>query len=286
MPLGNYDLRTAYLTHIGNATVLIRFGPFAVLTDPCFLHKGDHVHLGYGLTSERKVEPALLPDQLPPLDLVLLSHLHEDHFDRVAENELDHSARIITTPHAARALQRKGFIEARGLKTWGRYLIEKESFWLQVTSTPAQHGPRVVHRLLPPTMGSLVDFRDHEGLHLWRLYISGDTLAVDQLAEIPRRFPNIDLALLHLGGTRVLGVLVTADSRHGVRMLKTINPREAVPIHYDDFDVFHSPLSDFQEAVRAAGLEAAVRYLERGKTYGFELPHLPSELDRAPELRH
>lgn len=273
MPAPPDDLRAAYLTHVGNATVLLRFGPFAVLTDPSFLHAGDHVHLGYGLRSKRLVEPALPFSALPPLDLVVLSHLHEDHFDRAAEAALDRSVPIVTTPHAARKLQRKGFVEARGLKTWGRYLREKESVWLQVTSLPAQHGPRGVHHLLPPTMGSMLEFRTHDGEHLWRLYVSGDTLSVEQLEEIPRRFRgSVDLALVHLGGTRVMGVMVTADGDHGVRILQAIDPREAVPIHYDDFDVFKSPLSDFRAKAKAAGLEPRLRYLERGQTYAFELP--------------
>ncbi len=38
---------------VGTATVIIRYAGFTILTDPNFLHAGDHVHLGYGLTSER-----------------------------------------------------------------------------------------------------------------------------------------------------------------------------------------------------------------------------------------
>jgi hypothetical protein len=52
------------------------------------------------------------------------------------------------------------------------------------------------------------------------MYITGDTLVIDALKEIPRRYPDIDLALLHLGGTRVLGILVTMDAEQGVEMLQ------------------------------------------------------------------
>src|SRR3954469_24089466 len=47
---------------IGTATVILRVGGFSILTDPNFLHRGDHVHLGYGLTSERLTDPALTLD--------------------------------------------------------------------------------------------------------------------------------------------------------------------------------------------------------------------------------
>jgi L-ascorbate metabolism protein UlaG (beta-lactamase superfamily) len=77
---------------IGNATVLIRYAGFTILTDPNLLHAGDHVHLGYCLTSTRRTNPAVEIEDLPPLDFVLLSHLHGDLFDRVAERKLNKAA--------------------------------------------------------------------------------------------------------------------------------------------------------------------------------------------------
>jgi L-ascorbate metabolism protein UlaG (beta-lactamase superfamily) len=85
------------LLFIGTATTLISFGGFTVLTDPNFLHRGDSIHVGYGLRAQRLTDPALELEQLPPVDLVLLSHLHEDHFDRLVEQRLDRSLPIVTT---------------------------------------------------------------------------------------------------------------------------------------------------------------------------------------------
>src|SRR3954467_1324363 len=84
---------------VGTATTIIRHAGFTILTDPNFLHAGDHVHLGFGLTSERPTEPALDIEQLPPVDFVILSHYHGDHFDRIAEERLDRSLPILTTKH-------------------------------------------------------------------------------------------------------------------------------------------------------------------------------------------
>ena len=78
---------------IGTATVLIRYQGFTILTDPNFLHKGDHVHLGYGITSERLTNPALNLEQLPPIDLVVLSHMHEDHFDKLVQKKSTRTSR-------------------------------------------------------------------------------------------------------------------------------------------------------------------------------------------------
>ncbi len=60
---------------VGTATIILRYAGFTILTDPNFLHAGDHIHLGYGLTSERLTEPAI--------NIEVLSHYHGDHFDRL-----------------------------------------------------------------------------------------------------------------------------------------------------------------------------------------------------------
>jgi hypothetical protein len=49
------------------------------------------------------------------------------------------------------------------------------------------------------------------------LYITGDTLVFEDIKQIPRRYPQIDLGLLHLGGTRVLGIFVTNFGNNGCR---------------------------------------------------------------------
>src|SRR3954468_7715966 len=83
---------------VGTATVILRFAGFTILTDPNFLHQGDHVHLGYGLKSRRLTNPAIALDQLPAVDLVLLSHFHGDHFDQLVQERLDRSIPIVSTP--------------------------------------------------------------------------------------------------------------------------------------------------------------------------------------------
>src|SRR5829696_4998667 len=98
------DLRRGSIFFVGTATVIIRYAGFTILTDPNFLHKGDHVHLGYGLHSERLTEPAIALEHLPAVDFVLLSHMHGDHFDHVVSDRLDRRIPIISTRHAAAAL--------------------------------------------------------------------------------------------------------------------------------------------------------------------------------------
>jgi L-ascorbate metabolism protein UlaG (beta-lactamase superfamily) len=256
---------------VGTATVVIRYAGFTVLTDPNFLHAGDHVHLGYGLVSRRRTNPAAELEDLPTPDFVLLSHLHGDHFDRVAERKLNKAIPIISTRHAVSYLTKRGFTAAHALRTWETLALEKGEARLSLTAMPGTHGPGPLGGALPPVMGSMLEFQVPDGETRLRMYISGDTLIHNRLREIPRRYPEIDLALLHLGGTRILGILVTMDAEQGVEAMRLLNPRTAIPIHYNDYEVFKSPLEDFQRAV-AAGLEERVHYLSHGDTYTFEVP--------------
>ena len=66
-----------------------------------------------------------------------------------------------------------------------------------------------------------------------------------------------------------MGILVTMDDEQGIEMMRIIEPETAIPIHYNDYDVFKSPLEDFKRAVEQAGLNDRVVYLSHGETYKF-----------------
>jgi L-ascorbate metabolism protein UlaG (beta-lactamase superfamily) len=260
------------VTFIGNATVLLRLGPFVLLTDPNFLHAGQRAYLGYGLWSTRTKDPACGVRDLPPLDAVVLSHLHGDHWDRVAEAGLDKSVPILTTGQAARTLRRRGFA-AEGFRQWESHTMAAGDAVLTVTSMPGRHGPGVVDVLLPDVMGSLVDLT-LAGRRRIRIYISGDTLYHSALNEIVQRFPGIDVAIVHLGGTKLLGLItVTMNGRQGTRLVSLLKPRSVVPVHFDDYRIFKSPLADFETELEGAESTARLVHIARGETV--DLPYQP-----------
>jgi L-ascorbate metabolism protein UlaG (beta-lactamase superfamily) len=65
--------------------------------------------------------------------------------------------------------------------------------------------------------------------------------------------------------------MVTMDAKQGVQLMQMINPEVTIPIHYDDYDVFLSPLSDFKKAINDAGWQDKVVYLDRGDQYRFSV---------------
>ncbi|MDT7579626.1 MAG: hypothetical protein QOK35_890 [Pseudonocardiales bacterium] len=272
----------ASLTFVGTATTVLRLGGFTLLTDPNFVRRGQRVHLGYGLTSKRRTDPALTPAQLPVYDALVLSHLHGDHFDRVARRELPRQPPVVTTERAAATLRKWGFDGATGLEHWSAWETVRGAERLRITAVPGQHGPAVVHRLLPPVIGTVLDLetRPQESgtTDGWRrelrIYITGDTLNVPRLAEVTERFPDVDVLVAHLGGTKVLGVLVTMDGRQGTDLVERVRPHSVVPIHYDDYGVFRSPLADFVGEMTRRGHAPRLRTVGRGDTVDlFSAPH-------------
>jgi L-ascorbate metabolism protein UlaG (beta-lactamase superfamily) len=128
------------------------------------------------------------------------------------------------------------------------YEFTQQEETLTVESMPAIHARGLLGKLLPPVMGSMLVHR--VGGQVRRsVYVSGDTLTGDHLDAISARHPDIDVAVVHLGGTRVLFSTVTMDATQGLDFLHRIRPELTVPVHYDDYRVFRSPLSDFLTAV-------------------------------------
>ncbi|MEV6029938.1 MBL fold metallo-hydrolase [Nonomuraea sp. NPDC052116] len=263
------------LQFIGNATTLIRYNGLTLLTDPNFLHRGQRAYLGYGLSSRRLIDPALEIEDLPPLDGVVLSHLPGDHWDRVARRKLDKGTVIVTTTAAARRLRLQGFRRSVGLEEWHTHELRGPHGTVTITALPAKHAPGPAEALLPPVIGTMLEFRNLDERLELTVHISGDTLLDRRLDAIPRRFPDIDLAIVHLGGTRLLGLLlVTMDGEQGASWCDLINPHAVVPVHYDDYAAFSSPLEDFRHHIQQNGLADRVVYMRRGEIRELAPHHL------------
>ena len=253
------------LTFGGNATTLLRLGPFTLLTDPNFLRRGQRAYLGKGLWTKRLTEPALLPEDLPALDAILLSHLHDDHWDRIATRSLPTGTPVVTTPAAARELATKGFTATSDLTAWQTHELIRGTATLRITSVPGVHGPGPLGQLLPPVMGSVLELIE-DGVVRWRGYISGDTLYRRDIGQVLERCGPLDVVVPHLGGTKALGFTVTMDARQGVDLVELLRPAVVVPVHFDDYSRFSSGLGDFAAEVAARQAPGELRVVARGET--------------------
>ncbi|OJJ57426.1 hypothetical protein ASPSYDRAFT_46571 [Aspergillus sydowii CBS 593.65] len=293
----------ASIYFVGNATTVIEWQGVRIMTDPNFLHAGDHVHLGPGLTSTRMHNPAVELHELPRIDLVLLSHYHEDHFDRQVEASLRRDLPIVTTSHAKSKLTSKGadsFTNIYDVDPFHQIMINLANTTeagpnppsLRVTGMPGKHVPlgKPMEKLneivgaFPPTNGWMLElgyWQSADDFTVgYRIYISGDTLLVDELKEIPRLYGehNIDLMILHLGAAMVpspsltpFTLMVTMNAKQGVELMQLVKPDITIPVHFDDYDIMSESLEEFKAAVEKEGLSGGVVYLDRGEEYRFHV---------------
>jgi L-ascorbate metabolism protein UlaG (beta-lactamase superfamily) len=193
---------------------------------------------------------------------VLLSHdHHDDNLDAAGRTLLDQVARVITTMPGARRLG----APAQGLAPWDRTTLEQDGRpALQVTATPARHGPPLSRPLVGDVIGFVLEW---EGQQKGAFWISGDTVWFRGVAEVGRRF-DIGTGLLHFGGVQfpVTGpVRYTLTAAEGVRAVRELGLGTVVPIHYEGWRHFRQGRGDIEEAFAAAGLSDRVIWLTPGE---------------------
>jgi L-ascorbate metabolism protein UlaG (beta-lactamase superfamily) len=168
------------ITLIGGPTALIEASGFRLLTDPTFDAPGEY-KLPH-ITLKKVAGPARTTAELGQVDAVLLSHdQHADNFDRSGKAYAMAAPHLFTTLAGA---QRLG-APAEGLAPWQTTKISKQDgSTLRITATPARHGPAGIEPLSGDVIGFVVSFSDGTP----PLYLTGDTVWYDGVAEVARRF--------------------------------------------------------------------------------------------------
>ena len=205
------------VTFIGHSTFLIRTASAVILTDPVFTsHAGP-----FGLMGPRRVRPpAIAPAALPAVELVLVSHNHYDHMQPSSLRRFAETAAFVAPLGVARQLNVPPKSESYGRN------IHQLDWWqsatvgaAEITCVPAQHfsarTPWDRNRTL--WCGYVVRI---DGV---TIYFAGDSGYSPQFAEIGRRFPAIDVALMPIGAY---------EPRWFMRPVH-MNPDEAVRAHID-----------------------------------------------------
>lgn len=246
------------ITYVGGPTALLEFGGVRLLTDPTFDPGGGEYRSG-PVTLRKLSDPALNPEALGSFDYVLLSHdHHSDNLDFTGRKLLAHARAVLTTEEGAERLAGNSV----GLKTWqSTDLAAPKGRLLRVVATPARHGPEGLNR------GSVNGFALHfldapdQGI-----YVSGDTVWYEGVAEVARRFA-IRAAILNLGAARVPDVgsfHLTMTASEAVETARAFPNAAIVPLHFEGWAHFSEGRRDIEQAFAAAGLEHRLRWLEPG----------------------
>ncbi len=245
---------------IGGPTLLIRFGPIVIVTDPV-LGEGPEAFRIFdpnsGLADAVQARLVPLPDlPLAGADLVLLSHDHEDHLDATAVSRLGARAPFLVPEAQAAKVRARGVARVAGLGRDGSRTSAERGFTVTITAVPARHSERSD---LLPLLGEVnaywLEFR--RGQYRRTLYWTGDGFPPAE--GLPKRFRAPDLFVPHLGGVGAAGALgpVSMGAEHAVRFARIVRPRAILPIHHSTFSLYREPIALFVRAAEEAGFRVA-----------------------------
>jgi L-ascorbate metabolism protein UlaG (beta-lactamase superfamily) len=226
------------MTWIGHATWLVRVGGRSLLTDPVW-----STTLGPGI--RRNVDRGL-PLEETQTNLVLVTHNHRDHLDAPTIDRIGAGAIYLVPMGLGDFFRRRGFREVIELEWWQSVEVEG----VRVHFVPSQHWSR----------RGLFDQNDS----LWggyvveaegrRVYHAGDTAYFSGFAEIGRRFPGIDAALLPIGAydpewfMRVQHM----SPEDAMQAFVDLGAKRLCAMHWGTFKLTDEPLLEPPERLEAA----------------------------------
>lgn len=220
-PPGRVEGGALRVTFVNHATVLLQIDGLNILTDPVWSERASPVRWA----GPRRVHaPGLRFEDLPPIDLALLSHNHYDHMDLAALRRLtrEKGARILTGLGNSRFLEKKGIQGARDLDWWESAEVEAPGGGgtARITFVPAQHfSARWLNDRNFTLWGGFVIEAPSGG----RVYFAGDSGYGPHFREIGERLGPFRLALIPIGAYEPRWFMKFAH----------VNPQEAVQAHFD-----------------------------------------------------
>jgi len=249
------------VTFIGHASFFLQVGGENVLVDPNFAR--------WLFVLKRLRKPGVMLRDLPPIDLVLITHAHFDHLHRPSLRALvQHTKRwrgsaptIVVPEHVFDLVSDLGFRDVVELNWWSSYRHRN----VTITHVPSRHWGARILRDAHRGYGGYV-LRD--GKH--SVYHAGDTAYFSGFREIGMRLAP-QLALLPIGAYNPPSFRnVHTSPADATRAFVDLNARWMVPMHYGTFRLSHEPMDEplqlLDDAARQAGVQDKVLVLPEGIT--------------------
>ncbi len=252
------------VTFIGHASFFVQMGGQSVVLDPNFAR--------WLFVLKRLRKPGLRVDDLPPIDLVLVTHAHFDHLHRPSLRAIvNHTRRrtgkaptIVVPHHVFDLVSDIGFEEIIELDWWNHY----RHGGLTVTHVPSRHwGARILKDSHRGYGGYVLRSEKHS------LYHAGDTAYFSGFHEIGQRL-SPEVALLPIGAYNPEQFRnVHTSPGDATRAFLDLNSRWMVPMHYGSFRLSHEPIDEplqlLEKEAKSAGIEDRVVVMEEGVTRFF-----------------
>jgi L-ascorbate metabolism protein UlaG (beta-lactamase superfamily) len=250
------------LAWIGHSTVLINFFGVTILTDPVFFPRIGIRLPGLTIGPKRLTAPALAFQQLPQIDVIVLSHAHFDHLDLRTLRCFDKSTSVITA-HATRDLL-KGtrFSNVTELVWCQSKSLSTAKGEIEITAFPVKHwGARTRRDTHRGYNGYLIERNGR------RLIFAGDTAMTESFRGL-RRHGQIDVAIMSIGAYNPW-IQSHSTPEQAVQMANAAGARFVVPVHHQtfrlSFEPFREPIERFEAALGKTPERIALR--EIGQTF-------------------
>lgn len=253
------------LAWLGHATVLINFFGITILTDPTLFPRVGIRLPGFTIGPKRLIAPALGFDELPKIDIILLSHAHFDHFDLQTLRRFDEHTRVISGAHT------------RDLLRWTRLRDITELHWNEQKSIETSAGKIDILAFSVKHWGARKQrdtYRGYNGYVLERngrrILFAGDTALTNSFAKLRER-GRIDLAIMSIAAYNPW-IRSHCTPEQAIDMANAAGARFILPVHHQTFRLSFEPLREPIERFEAALHKSPERIALRQIGETFVLP--------------
>lgn len=234
---------------IRSATFILHYADSTILIDPMFNPAGavDPVmntpNQRRNPTVELPFDDDALRQRIATLDGVLVTHLHNDHWDARATELLPKSLPILCQPEDEARVRERGFSAVQP--------IDAVEEWRGITfaRTPARHGTGEIGALMAPVSGFVLRHPDEE-----ILYIAGDTIWCDEIAAVLRR-DQPAVSIVNAGGARFLtGDPIIMTAAADVALCRAAPASRVVATHLEALNHCLTTRAELRATLEAADL--------------------------------
>ena len=243
-----------YIAWIGHATFIIKLGNITIITDPVFSKNTGPLIFG----PKRYVESAIKLNEIPPIDLFLLTHNHYDHQDMSTIRNFPYKKTKVILPLKLSKYFRR-FNDVNELDWYEEIQVNKD---IKVTLLPAVHWSK---RSLTDTNKTLwgnflIEYKEK------KILFACDTGVGDIYKQLGKQYGPIDLTFINIGAYNFYPMMPIKDKsvyhtspEEALQVAKDLKSKKVIGMHWGTVVLSLEPI-----------MEPPVRFKDNAEKYGYK----------------